>query len=139
LLEETQCNAAEVHNGRGAIVRQKSLKPMASIDRTDCDDHKLKELLTKSVNQLPQKNVCQDWLERSSYQQWKRCWQSCLKWFSFRVILRSVYRFLLFVVSSGTVIDKKTEHSQFPEYIQILAKDGIDLHKVKAKVSLASK
>jgi hypothetical protein len=43
----------------------------------------------------------------------------------------------VFIVASGAVIDEETEKQEFPKYIQILARDGVDLHKVTAKITNA--
>ena len=49
------------------------------------------------------------------------------KWFDYKSWYRLFMDVLLFALFTGAIVDRETEKKQFPEYIQILAKDGVDL------------
>ena len=61
-------------------------------------------------------------------------WCDKVRSWSWPSFLNSCIDNLLFMVWTGAAIDPMTEREQFPEYIQILAKDGVDLSTSTLKV-----
>ena len=72
--------------------------------------------------------------KRKPYQNFSTMIKRWLASWSFAGVVHHCLDILLFITCSGAVIDPAKKKQQFPEYIQILSKDGIDLETNTTKV-----
>ncbi len=103
-----------------------------------------KEHLTK-LNKLSSNKIETHHIEKtlSKLDEWCYPWiqygKSVVSTWSILAFVQSLFDLFLFMIWSGAAIDPITERKQFPEYIQILIKDGVDLNTSTAKVTLDKK